>query len=35
MLDRHGRVVAISRGQIEEPFLTAAIDRALKSKAAA
>lgn len=30
VLDRRGRVVAISRGQIEEPFLTGAIDRALK-----
>lgn len=30
VLDRRGRVVAMSRGQIEEPFLTAGIDRALK-----
>ena len=33
VLDRRGRVVAISRGQIEEPFLTDAIDRALKDQA--
>jgi cytochrome c biogenesis protein CcmG, thiol:disulfide interchange protein DsbE len=35
VLNRQGRVVAISRGQIEEPFLTAAITRALKDGPAA
>jgi cytochrome c biogenesis protein CcmG/thiol:disulfide interchange protein DsbE len=35
VLDRRGHVVAISRGQIEEPFLTSAINRALKSRAPA
>ena len=35
VLDRRGRVVAISRGEIEEPFLRGAIDRALKDQAAA
>ncbi len=35
VLDAQGRVVAISRGQLEEPFLTNAIDQALKEDAAA
>ncbi len=35
VLDRRGRVVAISRGQLEEQFLTAALDRALKANASA
>ncbi len=35
VINRQGHVVAISRGQIEEPFLTAAIKRALNDKAAA
>ncbi len=35
VLDGKGRVVAISRGQLEEPFLTNAIDRALKQEEAA
>ena len=33
VLDRRGRVVAISRGEIREPFLMGAIDRALKDQA--
>ena len=32
VLDAQGRVVAISRGQLEEEFLTNAIDRALKDE---
>ncbi len=32
VIDRVGRVVAISRGQLKEPFLTNAIDRALKQE---
>ena len=35
VLDAQGRVVAISRGQLEEPFLTNAIDRALEQDEAA
>ena len=34
VLDRRGRIVAISRGQLEEPFLTNAIDQALKDEPA-
>jgi cytochrome c biogenesis protein CcmG/thiol:disulfide interchange protein DsbE len=30
VIDRQGRIVAISRGQIDEKFLSAALDRALK-----
>ena len=32
VIDRVGRVVAISRGQLKVPFLTNAIDRALKQE---
>ena len=35
VLDRRGRVVAISRGEIQAAFLNGAIDRALKEQAAA
>jgi len=35
VIDRSGHVVAISRGEIREPFLNGAIDRALKDQAAA
>ena len=34
VINRRGRIVAISRGQISEKFLTGAIDRALKTPAA-
>ena len=33
VIDRRGRIVAISRGQITEPFLTRALDRALAGSA--